>query len=83
MRSRRCRVQAPPDGVWTDAQILKALADRLGAGHHFTADTRAKWEGHLAERGIEIVNRTRWTLYLRDPEGNRIGLSHYPDEASA
>jgi len=26
------------------------------------------------------VHRTRWTLYLRDPEGNRIGLSHYPHE---
>lgn len=37
----RRRVQAPPAGVWTDAQILKALADRLGAGRHFTADTRA------------------------------------------
>jgi assimilatory nitrate reductase catalytic subunit len=37
----RRRVQPPPDGVWTDAQVLKALADRLGAGQHFTADTRA------------------------------------------
>ena len=45
------------------------------------ARDRRVWERHLAERGIEIVHRTRWTLYLRDPEGNRIGLSHYPDEA--
>jgi assimilatory nitrate reductase catalytic subunit len=37
----RRRVQAPPAGVWTDAQVLEALADRLGAGKHFTADTRA------------------------------------------
>ncbi len=37
----RRRVQPPPDGVWTDAQVLKALADRLGAGRHFSADTRA------------------------------------------
>src|SRR6266446_160831 len=40
----RRRVQAPPEGVWTDAQVLKALADRLGAGRHFTADTRATFE---------------------------------------
>ena len=40
----RRRVQAPPQGVWTDAQVLKALADRLGAGRHFTADTRATFE---------------------------------------
>jgi assimilatory nitrate reductase catalytic subunit len=36
----RRRVQAPPEGVWTDAQVLKALADRLGAGARFSADTR-------------------------------------------
>jgi assimilatory nitrate reductase catalytic subunit len=37
----RRRVKAPPEGVWTDAQVLKALADRLDAGAYFTADTRA------------------------------------------
>jgi assimilatory nitrate reductase catalytic subunit len=37
----RRRVKAPPEGVWTDAQVLEALADRLGAGRHFTSDTRA------------------------------------------
>lgn len=36
----RRRVKNPPEGVWTDNQILKALADRLGHGHHFTADAR-------------------------------------------
>ncbi len=34
----RRRARLPPEDVWTDAQILKALADRLGAGAHFTAD---------------------------------------------
>jgi assimilatory nitrate reductase catalytic subunit len=37
----RRRVKAPPEGVWTDAQVLKGLADRLGAGAYFTADNRA------------------------------------------
>jgi len=45
------------------------------------ASDRRAWERHLGAMGIEIVHRTRWTLYVRDPEGNRIGLSHYPDEA--
>ena len=45
------------------------------------AKDRASWERHLQEKGVEIVHRTRWTIYFRDPEGNRIGLSHYPDEA--
>jgi assimilatory nitrate reductase catalytic subunit len=34
----RKRAKAPPPGVWTDAQILKALADRLGCGGSFSAD---------------------------------------------
>jgi assimilatory nitrate reductase catalytic subunit len=37
----RRRVKAPPHGVWTDGQVLKALADRLGAAAYFTADNRA------------------------------------------
>ncbi|HLT30622.1 MAG TPA: VOC family protein [Myxococcaceae bacterium] len=37
---------------------------------------------HLASHGVEIVHRSRWTLYVRDPEGNRVGLSHHPDDAT-
>ena len=40
----RRRVKPPPEGVWTDAQILAALADRLGSGRHFSADPRAIFE---------------------------------------
>jgi assimilatory nitrate reductase catalytic subunit len=36
----RRRAKEPPPGVWTDAQILKDLADRLGRGRYFTADVR-------------------------------------------
>ena len=53
------------------------------AGIHLVALTidradRAAWEARLGDR---IVHRTRYTLYVQDPEGNRIGLSHFPDEA--
>jgi catechol 2,3-dioxygenase-like lactoylglutathione lyase family enzyme len=41
---------------------------------------RARWEARFAARGVGVVHRTRWTLYVRDPEGNRVGLSHHPDE---
>jgi assimilatory nitrate reductase catalytic subunit len=37
----RRRAKEPPAGVWTDAQVLKGLADRLGRGRYFTADVRA------------------------------------------
>lgn len=56
------------------------------AGWHLIAlrirpDERARVEAHLEARGVEIHRRSRWTLYVRDPEGNRIGLSHHPEEA--
>jgi len=41
---------------------------------------RPAWEARLAARGVPVAHRTRFTLYLRDPEGNRIGLSHWPVE---
>jgi protein-L-isoaspartate(D-aspartate) O-methyltransferase len=45
---------------------------------------RKAWEEKLSQAGVPIVHRTRWTLYVRDPDGNRIGLSHHPnDEAHA
>jgi catechol-2,3-dioxygenase len=41
---------------------------------------RAAWEARLAAAGHPKVGETRCTFYVRDPEGNRIGLSHYPEE---
>ena len=42
---------------------------------------RRAWEQRLKRCGVEIVHATRWTLYVRDPEGNRVGLSHFPHPA--
>ena len=39
---------------------------------------RAAWEERLRAAGIDVVERSDFTLYLRDPEGNRVGLSHWP-----
>lgn len=36
----RRRAKEPPLGVWTDTQVLKALADRLDRGQYFTSDPR-------------------------------------------
>jgi|tagenome__1003787_1003787.scaffolds.fasta_scaffold20418274_2 glyoxylase I family protein len=46
-----------------------------------TCATRADWEARLAAAGVAIVHRTAYTLYVADPEGNRVGLSHWPDAA--
>lgn len=70
-----CDVERPETPFRDPHGGLHLLALRIPA-----AD-RGAWEQRLERLGIEVVHRTRWTLYLRDPEGNRIGLSHYPDEA--
>jgi glyoxylase I family protein len=33
----------------------------------------------LGRRGVKVEKQTGWTLYVRDPEGNLVGLSHHPD----
>ncbi len=35
----------------------------------------------LTRAGVTVEKRTGWTLYVRDPEGNLVGLSHHPDAA--
>jgi glyoxylase I family protein len=42
-------------------------------------DQRPTWEQRLAAADVAIVHRTAYTIYFCDPEGNRLGLSHYPD----
>jgi catechol 2,3-dioxygenase-like lactoylglutathione lyase family enzyme len=69
-----CDAERPPTPFRDPHGGLHLLALRIPA-----AD-REGWERHLDRLGVEIVHRTRWTLYVRDPEGNRIGLSHYPHD---
>lgn len=35
----------------------------------------------LTRAGIAIEKQTGWTLYVKDPEGNLVGLSHHPHDA--
>jgi catechol 2,3-dioxygenase-like lactoylglutathione lyase family enzyme len=44
---------------------------------------REEWERRLAAAGVPVEARTAFTLYVRDPEGNRVGLSHWPDDEAA
>lgn len=37
----------------------------------------------LAHAGIAIERESPYTLYIRDPDGALIGLSHYPDAANS
>lgn len=44
---------------------------------------RADLERLLLERGHSIEQRTAFTSYARDPEGNRVAFSHYPEAAAS
>ncbi len=69
--------EAPAASPWRDGRAgLHLVALRIGPGE------RGAWEERLARHGVAVVHRTRWTIYCRDPEGNRIGLSHHPHDPS-
>ncbi len=73
----RCAA-APEERPFVDARPgwhLLALA--------IPAEERQRWEEHLAAHGHPKVAETRFTFYVHDPEGNRVGLSHYPVPAPA
>lgn len=40
---------------------------------------RVSWEQRLADHAVAVERRSQWTIYFRDPEGNRIGLSSHPE----
>jgi glyoxylase I family protein len=42
---------------------------------------RAAWEERLARAGVDVVRRSPFSLFFQDPEGNRVALSHWPEEA--
>ncbi len=43
---------------------------------------REAWREHLARAGHPVERESAYTLYLRDPEGAWVALSHYPDAAA-
>ncbi len=68
--------EAPERRPWRDGKPgLHLLALRIAPSE------RRGWEGRLEAAGVRVAHRTRWTVYFHDPEGNRIGLTHYPHDA--
>jgi catechol 2,3-dioxygenase-like lactoylglutathione lyase family enzyme len=60
---------------WRDGKAgLHLVALRIASSE------RRAWEDRLEAAGVLVVHRTRWSIYFHDPEGNRIGLSHHPDD---
>lgn len=46
----------------------------------FTIDVaeREAWRSKLSMAGFPVVHESDFTVYVRDPDGTRVGLSHYP-----
>ncbi len=71
-----CEGEPPGDHFRTPRAGLHLFALRIERGD------REAVEAALKERGVPVLFRTPFTLYVRDPEGNRVGLSHHPHEAA-
>jgi glyoxylase I family protein len=81
--------------LWLDLGAGAFLAlERADRGEHGKADDatgihlvalqisrgeREAWIAKLAHAGHPVYQQTDCTIYVRDPEGNRIGLSHWPE----
>ena len=68
------------DAVIMLERTLAGAGEAVGSGHllAFSVDDLADWEAKLRQAGASIEGRTEHTLYLRDPDGHRVGLSDYP-----
>jgi glyoxylase I family protein len=65
-----------------DLALAPWTSDRPGfhlVAFALTASEREEMRARLFAAGHAIEHETGFTLYTRDPEGNRLGFSHYPE----
>jgi catechol 2,3-dioxygenase-like lactoylglutathione lyase family enzyme len=73
--------------IWLEADGALLMLERTlrgsgadaGSGHllAFAIEELGEWERRLAAAGVAVEDRTPSTLYVRDPDGHRVGLSRY------
>lgn len=68
----RCELTPDPDPWQSDEPGLHLLALEIAWQNR---ETWLKW---LQHQEVPVVFESTWTIYLHDPEGNRVGLSHFP-----
>ncbi len=58
---------------------LRGRGAESGSSHllALSVDDLEAWRRRLEAAGIEIDDRSAHTLYVRDPDGQRVGLSDY------
>ena len=84
---RRFEDGGRPRSIWLragEAVIMLELRLRgsgpdAGSGHllALAVDNLHEWESRLAAAGVAIDDRTAHTIYVRDPDGHRVGLTVY------
>jgi hypothetical protein len=64
---------------------LAGSGPEQGSGHllALAVDDLSEWEERLAAAAVPIDGRSEWTLYCRDPDGHRVGLSSYPPRTAS
>jgi hypothetical protein len=77
-----------PRSAWLRAgSVVLMLERRLagagveqGSGHvlALAVDDLGQWEARLHRHAVALDGRSEHTLYVRDPDGHRVGLSTYP-----
>ncbi len=91
---RWCDAAGKPRSLWVKIRGREFLALELAhrarpqrhpeaPGWHCVAfkidvDDRRLWRRRLQAAGIPLVRESDYTLYVLDPDGNLVGLSHYP-----
>jgi catechol 2,3-dioxygenase-like lactoylglutathione lyase family enzyme len=74
--------------VWLDANGIVVMVERAEDGEPqissgtrelvaFAIDDLPAWRLRLAEAGVKVEGETPYTVYVRDPDGRRVGLSTY------
>ena len=76
---RSAWLQAGPALVMLERRLRGAGPD-AGSGHLLAlrVSELAAWEARLAAAGVAVEDRTEHSLYVRDPDGHRVGLSAFP-----
>ncbi len=76
-------LERAPEGAEPPAP---AAYDACRVGYYVLAlrialSERTAWEHRLAASGVAVERRTAYSLFFRDPEGNRLAVSHHPHAA--
>lgn len=70
----------------TKSESVAKFTHKTSGYHLFslriTPEERDPWLTKLRAAGVHIEGESAYSIFFRDPEGNRIGLSHYPVNAT-